>query len=111
MTREEFIGRLGAADHRFADTLAFIDSHYRYTPSAFDNGTLHNGEAENQGSCKVLAMAIDSGLSDQQALQCFAEHYQAVLGDPEGSAHGNIRQLMHHGLAAVRFHTFPLTRR
>ena len=91
--------------------IPFIDQHYDYTPSAFDNGTLHNAETENQGSCKVLAMATDSGFDDEQALLCFAEHYQAVRDDPEGSAHGNIRQLMRTGLKAVRFETFPLTRR
>lgn len=111
MTRTEFVQRLGRPEHRFADTLAFIDDAYRFTPSAFDNGTLHNQESENQGSCRVLAMAIDTGLTDEQALECFAEHYQAVLADPEGSAHGNIRALLRSGLAGVRFQTFPLVRR
>ncbi len=111
MTREELVQRLGAPEHRFAETLAFIDEHYISRPSAFDNGSLHNSETENQGSCKVLAMAIDLGLTDQQTLQCFAEHYQAVCDDPDGTAHGNIRALMRTGLDGVRFQTFPLSRR
>lgn len=111
MTRTELVQRLGTPAHCFADTLAFIDAEYRFTPSAFDNGTLHNNESENQGSCRVLAMAIDTGLNDEQTLQCFAEHYQAVLADPDGTAHGNIRALMRSGLAGVRFQIFPLVRR
>lgn len=111
MTAEQFKARLGSADHRFADTLAFIEQHYHYQPSAFSNGDLRNSEEQNQGSCKLLAMALDLGLSDAQTLHCFAEHYLAVLDNPEGSEHANIRSLMKQGLAGVRFDRQPLTRR
>lgn len=111
MTVDTFIARLGQPGHTFAETLDFIEQHYHFSPSAFDNGPLHNSAEQNQGSCKVLAMALDLGLSEQQALQCFAEHYQAVLDDPRGDAHGNIRALMQHGLGQVRFNRPPLTRR
>ena len=107
----DFIARLGAADHRFADTLGFIERHYDYRPSGFHNGPLYNRADENQGSCRILAMALDLGLSDDQALACFGEHYQSVLADPNGSGHANIRALMQHGLAAVRFDQPPLKRR
>lgn len=111
MTSEQFKARLGEADHLFADTLAFVETHYHYSPSAFRNGPVDNSPQQNQGSCKVLAMAKDQGLSDQQALHCFAEHYQSVLADPDGTDHANIRALMKHGLAAVSFATPPLTPR
>lgn len=111
MNSQHFIDSLGTADHRFADTLSFIDAHYLYQPSGFENGPVRNSAGENQGSCKVLAMALDLNLDDSQALQCFAEHYQAVLENPEGSDHANIRALREHGLAAVRFDAPPLTRR
>lgn len=111
MTPEDFIARLGTPEHLFADTLAFVEQHYDYQPSAFRNGSVSNAADQNQGSCKVLAMALDLGLSDEQALQCFAEHYQAVLADPQGSAHANIRALMAHGLAGVSFERQPLIRR
>ena len=111
MTADEFKARLGSPEHRFADTLAFIDQYYDYRPSAFRNGPLHNSAEQNQGSCRILAMAQDLNLSDEQALQCFAEHYQSVLAQPEGSEHANIRTLMQHGLAAVHFDNQPLTRR
>ena len=56
-------------------------------------------------------MALDQGLNDEQALQCFAEHYQAVLASPDGTEHANIRALMQHGLAGIAFEHPPLTRR
>lgn len=111
MKRQDFLASLGTEQHRFADTLEFIDAHYAYQPSGFDNGPVRNNADQNQGSCKVLAMALDQDLTDLQALQCFAEHYQAVLADPAGSDHANIRALRDHGLNAVTFDTPPLTRR
>lgn len=111
MTPEQFTARLGTPEHCFADTLSYIDQQYNYQPSAFDNGTVHNSAEQNQGSCKVLAMAKDLELTGQQALQCFAEHYQSVLSDPAGSDHANIRALMSSGLNAVSFANQPLTRR
>lgn len=111
MTADQLRTRLGSAEHRFADTLDFIAEHYRYQPSAFTNGPVSNTAEQNQGSCKVLAMAKDQQLDDEQTLQCFAEHYQAVLNAPDGVDHANIRALMQHGLAGVSFATPPLTRR
>lgn len=111
MTVDCFLARLGTAQHRFADSLSFIEQQYHYRPSGFHNGPLYNSADQNQGSCRILAMAQDLGLTDDQALACFAEHYQAVLADPGGSAHANIRALMQHGLTAVRFDQPPLTRR
>ncbi|MEH6688602.1 MAG: HopJ type III effector protein [Halopseudomonas sabulinigri] len=108
MTPEQFVARLGTPEHCFADTLSHIEQHYSYQPSAFDNGAVRNSAEQNQGSCKVLAMAKDLQLNDQQTLQCFAEHYQAVLGDPAGSDHANIRALMSTGLSAVSFVSPPL---
>lgn len=111
MTVDDFIRRLGDDKLMFADTLAFIEQHYSYQPSAFGIGPVSNAKDQNQGSCKVLGMALDLGLNDTQALQCFAEHYRAVLDDPNGSAHANIRALMQHGLRSVHFQQAPLERR
>lgn len=111
MNAERFAARLSQPEHRFADSLSFIEQHYHYQPSGFHNGPLHNSAEQNQGSCRILAMALDLELTDQQALACFAEHYQSVLADPDGNEHANIRALMQHGLAAVSFDHPPLTRR
>ncbi|MEU3406556.1 HopJ type III effector protein [Streptomyces sp. NPDC006670] len=102
---------LASGEHEFADTLAFIAAHYEYQPQAFRNGEAENASGENEGSCKTLGLALLEGLSDQEALLAFGEHYRSVLATPEGSDHGNIRNLMAHGLAGVTFAEQPLTRK
>ena len=111
MTADDFKARLGSADHRFADTLGFIEQFYHYRPSGFRIGPLCNSAEQNQGSCRIVAMARDLGLTDEQTLACFAEHHRSVLAEPDGNGHANIRALMQHGLAAVHFDQPPLTRR
>ena len=102
---------LASGEHPFAATLAFVAEHYAYEPQAFSNGALDNAAGQNEGSCKTLGLALLEGLSDEEALLAFGEHYRSVLATPEGSDHGNIRALMAHGLAGVKFDQQPLTRR
>ncbi|MER5935132.1 HopJ type III effector protein [Streptomyces sp. NPDC002054] len=102
---------LASGEHEFTDTLAFITAHYAYQPQAFHNGELENAAGENEGSCKTLGLALLEGLSDQEALLAFGEHYRSVLAAPNDTDHGNIRNLMAHGLAGVRFSGQPLTRK
>lgn len=107
---DAFTAQLRSGQHRFADTLAFIAEHYCYQPSAFRNGEVENAAGQNEGSCKTLGLALLEQLSDEQALLCFGEHYRDVLATPDGSDHGNIRALMHHGLAGVAFERQALQR-
>ncbi|MBC3346926.1 HopJ type III effector protein [Pseudomonas sp. SWRI196] len=102
---------LKSGEHIFADTLAFIANGYDYQPQAFRNGDVDNAAGQNEGSCKTLGLALLEGLSDEEALLAFGEHYRSVLATPEGSDHGNIRALMAHGLAGVKFEAPPLQRR
>ncbi|MEN2396661.1 HopJ type III effector protein [Pseudomonas halotolerans] len=102
---------LKSGEHIFADTLAFIANGYDYQPQAFKNGDVDNAAGQNEGSCKTLGLALLEGLSDEEALLAFGEHYRSVLATPEGSDHGNIRALMAHGLTGVKFETQPLRRR
>ncbi|MEU9234038.1 HopJ type III effector protein [Streptomyces subrutilus] len=99
---------LASGEHEFADTLAFITAHYEYQPQAFRNGELENAAGENEGSCKTLGLALLEGLSEQEALLAFGEHYRSVLATPNDTDHGNIRNLMAHGLAGVSFAGQPL---
>lgn len=110
MLLTEFLNSIQQPDHRFADTLAFIDSNYQYTPSAFANAGLHNPAGSNQGSCKILGLALLENLTTEQALLAFGEHYRWVLAHPDKTEHGNIRQLIQHGLAQVTFNQLPLSR-
>lgn len=102
---------LKSGEHVFADTLAFIATGYDYQPQAFNNGGVENAAGQNEGSCKTLGLALLEGLSDEETLLAFGEHYRSVQDTPEGSDHGNIRALMAHGLAGVSFSQQPLTRR
>ncbi|WP_371619222.1 HopJ type III effector protein [Streptomyces sp. NBC_00454] len=102
---------LASGEHEFADTLAFVAAHYEYQPQAFRNGDLENAAGENEGSCKTLGLALLEGLSDQEALWAFGEHYRSVLATPNGTDHSNIRNLMAHGLERVSFAGQPLARK
>lgn len=108
---DTFRQRLREPQHRFADSLAFIEQHYAYQPQPFKNGQLSNQAGENQGSCKILGFALLEQLSTEEALLAFGEHYQHVLSTPSGQDHQNIRQLVLHGLSAVRFDTLPLSKK
>lgn len=99
---------LASGNHSFADTLAFIAAHYDYHPQAFSNGPMENAAGQNEGSCKTLGLALLEGLSNEEALLAFGEHYRSVLDTPEGSDHGNIRALIANGLAGVTFSAEPL---
>ncbi|TWC21966.1 MULTISPECIES: HopJ type III effector protein [unclassified Pseudomonas] len=103
--------RLQSGEHTFAETLAFIKDGYDYQPQPFTNGNVENAAGQNEGSCKTLGLALLEGLSDEEALLAFGEHYRSVLATPEGTDHGNIRALMVHGLAGVKFAAQPLQRR
>jgi len=106
-----FRASLRNRNHAFSETLAFIEGAYDYQRSRFVNGTLENAAGENEGSCKTLGLALLEDFTTEEALLAFGEHYQAVLADPNGSDHRNIRALMETGLPGVRFDTQPLKRK
>lgn len=107
----DFRASLRNRNHQFSDTLGFIAAHYDYQPSRFVNGTVENAAGENEGSCKTLGLAVLEGFTTEEALLAFGEHYQAVLGTPNGSDHRNIRALMETGLPGVRFDQQSLQRK
>ena len=106
----EFREQLKNKAHRFADTLSFLENNYTFQPTAFKNGSIENKQGQNEGSCKILALAILENFSDEEALLAFAEHYHSVLATPEGQDHQNIRSLMQQGLKTVNFAKYPLTK-
>ena len=88
----------------FAETIATVDSNYEFTPTAFQNGTQHNGAGENSGSCKVFAFAKIQKLTQAETLACFGGYYfDEVLSDPEGTNHQNIRNFMKFGWDGIQF--------
>ncbi|KGE13376.1 HopJ type III effector protein [Sphingobacterium deserti] len=94
---------LQAKKIQFADVIAFIEESYLHTATAFKNGQTTNTADQNQGSAKVFAFAGLNNLSKEQTLSLFAEHYDAVLGNPEGTDHQNIRQFREHGWDGITF--------
>lgn len=92
----------------FDDVISFIDDHYRYTPTAFTNGTLSNAAGTSEGSCKVFGFAKLHNLSQKDTLSLFCEHYKAVLTHPNGIDHPNIREFLHWGWQAFAMPTSPL---
>lgn len=93
----------------FKQVLKFIESRYDFEPTAFQNGAQKNAAGENQGSCKVFCFAHLNNFDHLDTLALFAEHYQAVKDNPEGTDHQNIRQFIHHGWAGIHFEGHALT--
>ena len=63
--------------------------------------------------CVLQAVEVTLGVQGCHATRAgrFGEHYRSVVATPEGSDHGNIRALIEHGLAGVKFAQQPLTRK
>lgn len=106
MSLNDFLQRLRQTPDQieFADTIAAIEAHYHYRPTAFRNGDVANAAGQNGGSCKILAFAQLQGLSEAETLACFGRYYRDdVLQHPDASDHANIRNFMRSGWAGVVF--------
>jgi hypothetical protein len=93
----------------FKEVIEFIETHYQHQPTAFKNGENYNTAEQNQGSAKVFSFAQLNNLSKDDTLYLFAEHYQSVLNNPEGTDHQNIRQFMVHSWPGIAFEGQALT--
>ena len=98
----------GSPSFTFEQVKAYIDVHYHFKATAFNNGELRNAIGQNEGSCKIFAFAQLQQLTDAQTLACFGEIYKKVLENPIASDHGNVRQFMLTGHAGISFDEFPL---
>jgi hypothetical protein len=93
----------------FPETIVVIEENYTFSPTAFENGMLHNAAGENSGSCKLFAFAEIQNLSTAATLSCFgAYYYEEVLGSPDGTNHQNIRNFMKTGWDGIAFYGEPL---
>ncbi|CAH0337146.1 HopJ type III effector protein [Flavobacterium sp. CHNK8] len=112
MTITTFLEKLNTTPESiaFADTIAVIEQHYDFEPTAFENGTQHNAAGENSGSCKIFAFAEMQGLTPEATLACFGAYYfEDVLGNPDGTDHQNIRNFMKTGWDGIAFYGSALT--
>lgn len=87
----------------FKEVIEFIETYYQHQPTVFKNGEAHNEATQTQGSAKVFAFAQLNDLNEEDTLYLFAEHYQSVLNNPNGTDHQNIRQFMAHGWPGIVF--------
>ena len=115
MNTADLITRLAETPESVTFQMAMdvIAADYNYNPSAFTIAdAISSAAGSNEGSCKILAFAQLNGLDDAATLHCFGDFYRVdVLQHPNAVDHGNIRALMQHGLAAVRFEGEVLRRR
>ena len=94
----------------FTETIAVIEKNFTFIPTAFQNGSQHNAEGENSGSCKLFAFAQLQNLSKEETLTCFGAYYfEEVLRNPEGTNHQNIRNFMKTGWDGIQFEGEALT--
>lgn len=111
MTLEDFLNQLNISPESidFADSMAVIEDRYIFSPTAFQNGDLHNEAGQNSGSCKLFAFAQLHGLDEQSTLHCFGKFYRVdVLEQPDGDSHQNIRNFMKTGWSGISFDSAPL---
>ena len=107
MTLNSFLEKLKQTPQNitFLETIAVIEENYTFSPTAFENGILHNAAGENSGSCKLFAFGEMQNLSKAATLSCFGAYYQEdVLGDPDGTNHQNIRNFMKTGWDGIAFY-------
>jgi len=112
MQLQDFLMQLSSSPNtiEFENTMAVIDEHYSFTPTAFSNGDCDNEAGQNNGSCKILAFGQLNGLSAQQTLACFGKFYREdVLGNPQSHDHQNIRQFIKSGWSGVVYEKQALT--
>jgi hypothetical protein len=93
----------------FKEVIEFIETYYQHHPTSFRNGDVENEATQNQGSAKVFAFAEINNLSKEDTLALFAEHYHAVLDEPEATSHQNIRQFIRNGWPGIAFEGKVLT--
>lgn len=94
----------------FSETMAVVAELYDYVPASFSNAGLKNEAGQNEGSCKLFALAQLHDLSEQDTLYCFGEYYREdVLKHPDADDHQNIRNFIKTGWAGIAFDMMPLT--
>lgn len=114
MTIDAFITKLNKTPDsiQFGDTIAVIDTHYEFTPSAFQNGALKNEAGQNSGSCKLFSFAKLQGFTEAQTLACFGDYYRVdVLQHPDAQDHQNIRNFIQHGWNGIAFENNALRKK
>ncbi len=112
MTLDSFLKKLNETPQEvaFTDTMAVVEALYDFTPTAFQNGDLHNEAGQNSGSCKLFSFAKLQNFSVEQTLACFGDFYRKdVLENPDATNHQNIRNFIKTGWEGISFKGAALT--
>ncbi len=112
MTLDSFLKKLNETPQEvaFTDTMAVVEALYDFTPTAFQNGDLHNEAGQNSGSCKLFSFAKLQNFSVEQTLACFGDFYRKdVLENPDATNHQNIRNFIKTGWEGISFEGTALT--
>ena len=110
MTLPELRAKIASRTVDFKEVIAYVDAHYAFTPTTFQNGETRNAAGENNGSCKLVSFAQLQGWSQEETLAAFGHFYfDHVLKHPEGTDHQNIRNFIKFGWAGIRFEGSALT--
>jgi hypothetical protein len=114
MTTEQLLEIVRQAGSvRFNETIGAIDDCYQYTPTRFLNGLgeyeLVNEAGANEGSCRIFYFAKEHGLTVEQTLSLFGEHYEEVKAHPNSTSHLNIRTFLRFGWDGIQFDGKALT--
>ena len=59
----------------FDEVIAYIDEHYDFVPTAFQNGEVLNEENQNNGSCKIFSFAKKLGLNPREFAQKVLDNF------------------------------------
>lgn len=114
MSIEAFIKKinLNPASIQFVDSIAVIDEHYTFIPTAFQNGLFKNDAGQNSGSCKLFSFARLHKLTEAQTLVCFGDYYRIdVLQHPDAQNHQNIRNFIQFGWKGIAFEGDALSKK
>ncbi|MFC5047870.1 HopJ type III effector protein [Aquimarina hainanensis] len=106
MELTSFIEKLKTSPEKitFQETMDVVEAYYTFEPTAFTNGSVHNEQGQNSGSCKLFAFAKENEFSEEETLSCFGAYYRDdVLQHPEGDDHQNIRNFIKTGWEGVKF--------
>jgi Zn-dependent M28 family amino/carboxypeptidase len=77
--------------------------HYDYFEVPFSVGDVKSKSGENKGSAKVFSFGLMTRMDEKATLRLFGEHYKAVLANPSGTDHPNIRSFIKNGFPGVEF--------
>lgn len=109
MTIDELEARIDAGKAELSEILAYVDSGYEFTPTAFHNGEAFNPAGVNNGSCKLFSLAKIRGWAPERTLYAFGLFYfDHVLKHPDATDHANIRNFIRFGWDGIRFESDAL---